>query len=104
MAMAIDSREPVSSSITSTRGRAIAVISVILAHSGQGPIGWRAMGAMQPTAGSVADRPEVLEGTLERVAYASEDNAWSVGRLAIAGTREPATAVGNLLRAQPAER
>src|SRR5260370_14937875 len=103
MAMAIDSREPVSSSITSTRGRSIAVISVILAHSGQVPMGWRAMGAMNPTAGSVADRREVLEGTREGVVYANEDNAWSVVRLAIAGTREPVTAVGNLLGVQPGE-
>src|SRR5260370_37809970 len=61
------------------------------------------MGAMHPTAGSVADRPEVLEGTLEGVVYANEDNAWSVVRLAIAGTREPVTAVGNLLGVQPGE-
>src|ERR1700674_3022586 len=100
MAMAIDSREPVSSSITSTRGRSIAVIGVILAHSGQVPVGCR---AMQPTAGSVADRPEVLEGTLERVVYTNEDNAWSVVRLAVAGTPDPVTAVGNLLGVQPGE-
>src|SRR5260370_9560327 len=97
MAMAIDSREPVSSSITSTRGRSIAVISVILAHSGQVPIGWRAMGAMQPIAGPIATRPEVLEGTLERVVYANEDNAWSVVRLAVAATREPVTSAANAL-------
>src|ERR1700687_3645374 len=100
MAMAIDSREPGSSSITSTRGRSIAVIGVILAHSGQVPVGWR---AMQPTVGSAADRPEVLEGTLERVVYANEDNAWSVVRLAVAATRDPVTAVGNLLGVQPGE-
>src|ERR1700724_3146171 len=100
MAMAIDSREPVSSSITSTRGRSNAVIGVILAHSGQVPIGWR---AMLPTAGPVADRPRVLEGTLERVVYANEENAWSVVRLAVAGQREPVTAVGNLLGVQPGE-
>ncbi|MBV8199357.1 MAG: hypothetical protein JOZ15_01925, partial [Acidobacteria bacterium] len=52
---------------------------------------------MQPTAGAAADQPEVLEGTLERVVYANEDNAWSVVRLAVAGTRDPVTAVGNLL-------
>jgi len=58
---------------------------------------------MQPTVGSAADRPEVLEGTLERVVYANEDNAWSVVRLAVAGTRDPVTAVGNLLGVQPGE-
>ncbi|HXO26975.1 MAG TPA: AAA family ATPase, partial [Thermoanaerobaculia bacterium] len=58
---------------------------------------------MLPTAGPVADRPEVLEGTLERVVYANEENAWSVVRLAVAGAREPVTAVGNLLGVQPGE-
>jgi exodeoxyribonuclease V alpha subunit len=58
---------------------------------------------MQPTAGPVADRPEELEGTLERVVYANEENAWSVVRLAVAGAREPVTAVGNLLGVQPGE-
>jgi exodeoxyribonuclease V alpha subunit len=58
---------------------------------------------MLPTAGSVAGRPEVLEGTLERVVYANEENAWSVVRLAVAGAREPVTAVGNLLGVQPGE-
>ena len=58
---------------------------------------------MQPTAGPVADRPEELEGTLERVVYANEDNAWCVVRLEVAGTREPVTAVGNLLGVQPGE-
>src|ERR1700688_3932039 len=103
MAMAIDSREPVSSSITSTRGRSSEVIGVILAHSGQVPIGWGAMAAMQPTAGPSSDRPEVLEGTLERVVYANEENAWSVVRLAVGGAREPVTAVGNLLGVQLGE-
>ena len=58
---------------------------------------------MLPTAGPVADRPEVLEGTLERVVYANEENAWSVVRLAVAGAREPVTAVVNLLGVQPGE-
>jgi exodeoxyribonuclease V alpha subunit len=58
---------------------------------------------MQPTTGPVADRPEVLEGTLERVVYANEENAWSVVRLAVAGAREPVTAVGNLLGVQLGE-
>jgi exodeoxyribonuclease V alpha subunit len=58
---------------------------------------------MQPTAGSAADQPEVLEGTLERVVFTNEENAWSVVRLAVAGTRDPVTAVGNLLGVQPGE-
>jgi exodeoxyribonuclease V alpha subunit len=58
---------------------------------------------MQPTERPLADRPEVLEGTLERVVYANEENAWSVVRLAVAGAREPVTAVGNLLGVQPGE-
>jgi exodeoxyribonuclease V alpha subunit len=58
---------------------------------------------MQPNAGPITDRPEVLEGTLERVVYANEENAWSVVRLAVAGTREPVTAVGNLLGVQLGE-
>src|SRR5579864_372530 len=100
MAMAIDSREPVSSSITRTRGRSIAVIGVILAHSAQVPIGWR---PMQPTERPLPNGAEVLEGTLERVVYANEENAWSVVRLTVAGAREPVTAVGNLLGVQPGE-
>src|SRR4051812_10616090 len=49
------------------------------------------------------DRPERLEGTLERVVFANEENAWSVVRLAVAGEREPVTVVGNLLGVQPGE-
>jgi exodeoxyribonuclease V alpha subunit len=44
-----------------------------------------------------------LEGVLERVVFANEENAWSVVRLAIAGRRDPVTAVGNLLGVQPGE-
>ena len=58
---------------------------------------------MQPTGASAGDRPETLEGTLERVVYANEENAWSVVRLALAGAREPITAVGNLLGVRPGE-
>jgi exodeoxyribonuclease V alpha subunit len=57
----------------------------------------------QPSGGPLADRPEVLEGTLERVVYANEENSWSVVRLAVAGARDPVTAVGNLLGVQPGE-
>ncbi len=56
-----------------------------------------------PLTGPAAGGPEVLEGTLERVVFANEENAWSVVRLTVAGAREPATAVGNLLGVQPGE-
>jgi exodeoxyribonuclease V alpha subunit len=44
-----------------------------------------------------------LEGVLERVVFANEENAWSVVRLTVPGRRDPITAVGNLLGAQPGE-
>ncbi|HVT59340.1 MAG TPA: ATP-dependent RecD-like DNA helicase [Thermoanaerobaculia bacterium] len=44
-----------------------------------------------------------LEGSLERIVYANEENAWSVVRLTVSGKREPVTAVGNLLGVQPGE-
>ncbi|HVR09398.1 MAG TPA: ATP-dependent RecD-like DNA helicase [Thermoanaerobaculia bacterium] len=58
---------------------------------------------MQPTERPLPNGAEVLEGTLERVVYANEENAWSVVRLTVAGAREPVTAVGNLLGVQPGE-
>lgn len=44
-----------------------------------------------------------LSGILDRVVYSSEEDAWSVVRLALPGRREPVTAVGNLLAVQPGE-
>ncbi|HEX4496443.1 MAG TPA: ATP-dependent RecD-like DNA helicase [Thermoanaerobaculia bacterium] len=44
-----------------------------------------------------------LEGVLERVVFANEENAWSVVRLQVAGSRDLVTAVGNLLGVQPGE-
>lgn len=44
-----------------------------------------------------------LEGVLERIVFANEENAWSVVRLAVPGRRDPVTAVGNLLGVQPGE-
>jgi exodeoxyribonuclease V alpha subunit len=44
-----------------------------------------------------------LEGVLERVVFANEENAWSVVRLTVPGQKEPVTAVGNLLSVQPGE-
>ncbi|HKH47097.1 MAG TPA: ATP-dependent RecD-like DNA helicase [Thermoanaerobaculia bacterium] len=44
-----------------------------------------------------------LEGVLERVVFANEENAWSVVRLVVPGRRDPVTAVGNLLGVQPGE-
>ncbi len=44
-----------------------------------------------------------LEGTLERVRYASEQDDWSVVVLALAGAGGEVTAVGNLAGVQPGE-
>src|SRR5580693_885767 len=44
-----------------------------------------------------------LEGTVERIVYANEENAWSVVKLAAAGHDEPVTAVGNLPGVQVGE-
>lgn len=44
-----------------------------------------------------------LEGTLQRVRYASEQDDWSVVVLALAGTGGEVTAVGNLAGVQPGE-
>ena len=40
---------------------------------------------------------------LERVAFANEESAWSVVKIAVPGRKEPATAVGNLLGVRPGE-
>ncbi len=47
--------------------------------------------------------PATLEGTLERVVFANEENAWSVVRLAVEGEIAPVTVVGNLLGVRPGE-
>jgi exodeoxyribonuclease V alpha subunit len=47
--------------------------------------------------------PTSLEGVLDRVVFANEENAWSVVRLAVPGRRDLVTAVGNLLGVQPGE-
>jgi exodeoxyribonuclease V alpha subunit len=44
-----------------------------------------------------------LEGVLERVVFANDENAWSVVKVAVAGYRDLVTAVGNLLGVQPGE-
>src|SRR5262245_28187719 len=49
------------------------------------------------------ERTETLEGALERITFANEENAWSVVKLAVPGRRELVTAVGNLLGVQPGE-
>jgi exodeoxyribonuclease V alpha subunit len=49
------------------------------------------------------DRMETLEGVLERITFANEENGWSVVRVQVPGRREPVTAVGNLLGVQPGE-
>src|SRR4051812_24869980 len=47
--------------------------------------------------------PTTVEGVLEKVVFANEENAWSVVRLAVPGQAIPVTAVGNLLGVQPGE-
>ena len=44
-----------------------------------------------------------LEGTLERIAFINEENAWSVVKIAVPGRPEQVTAVGNLLGVKPGE-
>ncbi|MEM7356863.1 MAG: ATP-dependent RecD-like DNA helicase, partial [Acidobacteriota bacterium] len=50
-----------------------------------------------------AVKPETtIEGAVEKIVYANEDNAWSVVRMLVRGKGE-ITAVGNLLGVQPGE-
>src|SRR4029079_3980991 len=49
------------------------------------------------------DTATPLDGFLERVVFANEENAWSVVRVTVVGQRDPVTAVGNLLGVQPGE-
>jgi exodeoxyribonuclease V alpha subunit len=51
----------------------------------------------------VAAREATLEGTVERVVFASEEDGWSVVRLAVPGQADLVTAVGGLLEVQPGE-
>lgn len=46
---------------------------------------------------------ETLEGVLERIVFADQDNAWSVLKLAVAGRRGQVTVVGNVLGVRPGE-
>jgi exodeoxyribonuclease V alpha subunit len=57
-----------------------------------------------PLARSASEATATIEGTLERVTFANETNAWSVVKLAVEGRPLPVTAVGTLLGAQPGER
>lgn len=41
--------------------------------------------------------PNTLEGTLDKLVYTNEENAWSVVRLRVEGRQAPVTAVGKLL-------
>jgi exodeoxyribonuclease V alpha subunit len=56
-----------------------------------------------PFASPSPDAATTLEGVLEKVVFANEENAWSVVRVTIPGHRDPVTAVGNLLGVQPGE-
>ena len=49
------------------------------------------------------DAATALEGLIERIVFANEENAWSVVRLQVPGQRDLVTAVGNLLGVQPGE-
>lgn len=49
------------------------------------------------------DSATTLEGVLEKIVFANEENAWSVVRLTVVGQRDTVTAVGNLLGVQPGE-
>jgi exodeoxyribonuclease V alpha subunit len=53
--------------------------------------------------GVSAGESAVLEGVLDRITFANEENAWSVVKLLVAGRKAPVSAVGNLLGAQPGE-
>ncbi len=44
-----------------------------------------------------------IQGTLERITYANEENQYVVGRLQVPGRRELATIVGNLPAVNPGE-
>jgi exodeoxyribonuclease V alpha subunit len=44
-----------------------------------------------------------LEGTLDRIAFINEENAWSVVKITVEGRRDQVTAVGNLLGVKPGE-
>src|SRR5688500_2881120 len=50
-----------------------------------------------------AEPTATLEGVLERVVFANEENAWSVVRITVPASRDQVTAVGNLLGVQPGE-
>jgi exodeoxyribonuclease V alpha subunit len=52
---------------------------------------------------TAAPPASTLEGVLERVVFANEENAWSVVRIAVQGRQDLVTAVGNLLGVQPGE-
>src|SRR6185369_9212983 len=111
IAMAIDSREPVSSSITRTGG-----FSCMQGHfgtfeePGRGchmlcPRKRREMSLPlePPTPAANPDNAATVHGVLERVVFANEENAWCVVRVTVTGQRDPVTAVGNLLGVQPGE-
>jgi len=50
-----------------------------------------------------SDRPEVLEGVLERLVFTGDSGDFVVARLAVRGRREPVTVVGNLPQPHPGE-
>src|ERR1019366_10278544 len=56
--------------------------------------------ALTPTQQAAAT---TIEGVLERVTYANDDNAWTVVKLVVAGKTDLVTALGSLLGVQPGE-
>ncbi|WP_164016860.1 ATP-dependent RecD-like DNA helicase [Pyxidicoccus trucidator] len=61
-------------------------------------------GAPGPREANAPSRPTTtLEGSLERITFTNEEAAWSVVRVVVHGRKDPITAVGNLLGAQPGE-
>jgi exodeoxyribonuclease V alpha subunit len=55
------------------------------------------------TPGRLPQGPTTLEGVLDRITYANEENAWSVVKLAVPHQADLVTAVGNLLGVSPGE-
>jgi exodeoxyribonuclease V alpha subunit len=56
-----------------------------------------------PPAKGSAPALTTIEGVLERVTYANDENAWSVVKVVVPGKTDFVTAVGNLLGVQPGE-
>jgi len=60
-------------------------------------------GARLPSSREPSGAETTIEGVLDRVAFANEENAWSVVKISLPNRAEPVTAVGNLLGVRPGE-